>query len=558
MVDRMTKAIRHKVKRGQGGYVYILVLIFLVIGALMIPPLLNFMSTGLGSGRIFEQKAKELYACDAGIDDAIWQIKYENVSTLFPAYDEYEYATPWPYTLGENINDEGVEVTIQNVWVPVIADADPSDPSFPDDARKIIEGTEEYGIRIRVNGSATASSEYRIRIDYLPYEGWPKLGVESIGIWLPSGFNYVDGSSNLENLDPMIDPGYSEPVVSDYAGGEAVIWSFGGATLFEALPPAGSTQTAIVEFEYTSETARELVTVSWIDASHVDEWVPYCWDDDTRVFALTSSSAGGTTVESNVYLSATYSSLLENAITSPGDVSTQPGTTVNGIIESPDDEFGHDPGGDWEWQEYDEEWPDTEQWRQFFWDAVNLPPPPAPDPGSPVDIKNHDEDNPLGPWYRDGNLVIKNTDNDTENALLGGTIYVTGDLDFSQPGTPKAYTLDLNWQTIFVEGEVYFPPNNVTLTGSGCIIAIGDIHFQPHMQSDENDFVFVCSLEGTVHFQPQGDYYGSLAGDVEVSLQPGTSITWTSPPGGLNLPGMGGGSTGGFGSNITKYNWKIE
>ena len=547
MVDRITKAIRHKVKRGQRGYVYILVLIFLVIGALMIPPLLNFISTGLGSGRIFEQKAEELYACDAGIDDAIWQIKYGNVSTLFPAYEEYEYATSWPYTLGENINDEGVEVTIQNVWVPVIADADPSDHSFPDDARDIIEGTDEYGCRIRVNGSATAFSEYRIRIDILPQEDWD-LRVQSIGIWLPSGFSYVDGSGNLEDL------GYcSPPNPTPYTGGEVVIWDL-GSTEFKTLP--GSQESAIVKFQYTSETAREMVTVSWIDTQNLGAGIqiPYSWDDDTRVFALTSSSASGTTVESNVYLNATYSSLLDNAITTPGDVSTQPNTTVNGIIECPADGFNEPEYGDWEWQDYDEEWPDTEQWRQFFLAAVAG----EPDPGSSVDIKNHDEDNPLGPWYRDGYLKIKNTDNDTENALLGGTIYVTSYLNFEQPGTPKAYTLDLNWQTIFAEGDVYFAPDNITVTGSGCIIAIGDINFQPNVMSNPGDFIFVCSLEGTVNFNPNGDYYGSVAGQEVVGMQPGSSITWTPPPGGLHLPGMGGGSTGGFGSNITKYNWKIE
>ena len=143
-------------------------------------------------------------------------------------------------------------------------------------------------------------------------------------------------------------------------------------------------------------------------------------------------------------------------------------------------------------------------------------------------------------------------------AFLGGTIYVNGNLDFDQPGSSKAYTLDLEYQTIFAEGEIFIAPGNITFTGSGCIIAVGDINFQPNVTSNPGDFIFVCSLEGTVNFNPSGEYCGSVAGQDVVGMQPGTSITWRPPPGGLNLPGMGGGSTGGFGGNITKYTWKID
>jgi hypothetical protein len=544
MAHKIIKAIRHKVERGERGYVYILVLIFLVIGALMIPPLLEFVGTGILSGPIFEQKTEELYACDAGIDDAIWQIKYENVLTLSDPvpYDEYDYTTVWPYDLDENVNDENVAVTIQNVWIP--KDITPPTPS---EARDYIDGVDEFGPRIKVNGSATAFSEYRIRIDIFPEHDEWDLRVKSIGIWLPSGFSYVDDSSNLEYW------GYSDPVVADYGGGEAVVWSL-GMIKFDQLLPLGSQETAIVEFEYTAETARELVTISWIETENMNPTavpIPICWDDDTKVFTITSESTGGTTVDSNVYLSGRYSSLLDNAITSPGSTDTQPDTTVDGIIKCPADGFDEPAYGDWEWQDYDLEWPDTEEWRQHFLSDVAG----DPDPGSPVDIKNYSD---LGPWYRNGDLKIRNTDIDTHAAILDGTVYVTGNLDFEQPGEPMAYTLDLNWQTIFVEGELYFAPGNITLTGSGCIIAIGDINFQPNLASNPGDFIFVCSLEGTVNFNPSGDYTGSVAGQEVVGMQPGSSITWRPPPGGLNLPGMGGGSTGGFGSRITKYNWKIE
>jgi hypothetical protein len=545
MMGDMIKAIRHKAEGGQRGYVYILVLVFMAVGALMIPPILEFMGTGVGSNPIFEQKTDEIYACDAGIDDAIWQIKYENLPTMFTSYDEYDYADTWSYNLAENVNGETVSVDIQNRWIPQNIT-----PLTESEMRDIIEGTDpDVGPRIRVNGSATAFSEYRIRLDIIPEEPWD-LRVESIGIWIPSGFSYVAGSSNLEYL------GYGAPDRDEYAGGEVVIWDL-GSVIFGDLPPAGSTETVIVEFEYTSETAREMVTVSWIVTQNLGEGeqIPFSWDDDTKVFGITSSSSGGTTVESNIYLSGRYSSLLDNAITSPAATDIQPSTTVNGIISCPADGFEDEPdSGDWEWLEYDEEWPDTEEWHDFYLSDVAG----APDPGTPVDAKDYGEDIPLGPWLRNGYLNIRNTGNDTGTVPLGGTVYVAGDLDFAQTGTPKMYTINLNRQTIFVEGDIYFAPGNITLTGTGCIVAIGDINFQPNITSNPGDFIFVCSLEGTVNFNPNGDYTGSVAGQEIVGTQPGTSITWRPPPGSLNLPDMGGGGTGSFGGNVTKYTWKID
>ena len=55
---------------------------------------------------------------------------------------------------------------------------------------------------------------------------------------------------------------------------------------------------------------------------------------------------------------------------------------------------------------------------------------------------------------------------------------------------------------------------------------MGDIYFNPNTTSDPTDFVFVMSVEGTVWFSPGGDFYGSIAGNVEVTLQPGCSLTW--------------------------------
>jgi hypothetical protein len=559
MINRF-KNITQMPKAGERGYVYILVLVFLLIGALMIPVLLGYMGTGVKSGQIFERRTDELYAADAGIDDAIWQITYGKVYELDnpESYDPYDYTHEWPYELTDEVNDQTVSVAISNKWIPTNLAAPTSSK-----AQEIIDAR-----KLMINGTKTGTSEYYIRISFLPENELERdsMIVTSIGIWLPSGYHYQDGSSNLEYW------GYSDaPLVTNYGGGEVVIWDLG--TVFDELPPEGSQETAIVDFEYTTDPnmTRELETISWITTTGGVVNADFAWDNDTKVYAI-KSTASDTTVDSVVYQSSQYSAFIDNAITSPGDVMLDPNTTVHGNVQlngEPKFQPGYEIDGeiiedpiDW--------WPETEDWRKFFLDQVTSPPQPTttPDPGSEIDLINYDVGESIGPFYRrngNGNLHIDNTGEPmiNENAAKlahGEVIYVTGDLIFEQSGAARQYTIDMNWATIFVEGNIQFPSTNVSLAGSGCIIAIGDIDFQPQMQHEENNYIFVCSLEGSTLFHPSGDFYGSIAGFTYCDLHPTGELIWTPAPGGLNVPGFGAGSDpgGGFAHDITKYTWKID
>ncbi len=171
-----------------------------------------------------------------------------------------------------------------------------------------------------------------------------------------------------------------------------------------------------------------------------------------------------------------------------------------------------------------------------------------------IDLKDLASPKTIGPLYRDGDLNIKNTGSQTA-VQLEGTVYVTGDLVFQQPGGPKAYTIDLNGQTIYVEGSITFPAQRVTLAGSGCIIAVGDIDFHPGISSEDGDFIFVMSLEGEVRFSPQADFHGSVAGSINVNLQPNSTLEHEEPPDELNFPGYD--SSGSSGSELEIRTWNI-
>jgi len=66
-------------RKGEKGQALILVLLMVTVGSLIIVSLLGFIGTGSKSGAVSLKKTNELYAADAGIQDAVWQIKYDHI-----------------------------------------------------------------------------------------------------------------------------------------------------------------------------------------------------------------------------------------------------------------------------------------------------------------------------------------------------------------------------------------------------------------------------------------------------------------------------------------------
>lgn len=91
----------------ESGQAFILVLILLVVGGLIIAPLLAFVSTGLKAVQLCEQKTDELYAADAGVEDALWKIINNDASLHGLVENEFSY-----YTLTQQVNSLPVNVTV--------------------------------------------------------------------------------------------------------------------------------------------------------------------------------------------------------------------------------------------------------------------------------------------------------------------------------------------------------------------------------------------------------------------------------------------------------------
>jgi hypothetical protein len=249
--------------------------------------------------------------------------------------------------------------------------------------------------------------------------------------------------------------------------------------------------------------------------------------------AATEGDSGGTaaihssvSIDSYVDIEMLVRNLLDNAITSLIDVEIGSGSTVYGNVQ-----YGVDIKGDTQGinttEEVYEKWPISSALSSLYLSQVD-----PGDPG-PNSINLAGKTRPVGPSYIDGDLTVDNTAQAQGVLALNGTVYVDGNAVFAQSGDKKGYTLKLNGNTMFVLGGITFPTARVTVQGPGCIIATGDIDFQPSISSS-TDFVFLLSVDGRVDFKPSGTFYGSVAASEMVNLQPGCALGWL-PWQGLNL-----------------------
>jgi len=246
-----------------------------------------------------------------------------------------------------------------------------------------------------------------------------------------------------------------------------------------------------------------------------------------RVQSTTTGDASGTQIEAyieGVNMHGDYGGILDNVLTSQGEINLKPNTDIN------PSEGEHSPV-----EYYSGDWPTAEELIDFYIEDV------AGEESYGSDLLTLSSDMELGPFYRDGALEIKASES-SKTLTITGTVYITGDTLIGKTG--KDFTLDLNGHTIFVVSDSADPQKALwiggkcTVVGSGVIIAIGDIYFEPNIEVGQEDPVFIMSVSGTTTLQPGGDFYGSVAGSVEIELQPGTSMNYPDEEGwydGLNF-----------------------
>jgi Tfp pilus assembly protein PilX len=253
-------------------------------------------------------------------------------------------------------------------------------------------------------------------------------------------------------------------------------------------------------------------------------------------YKVTSSASMNDTVSTVIeaYIVVTtlnLSPLGDNAITSDSDIWLlgQKGG-VDGLVEyvgtltCPNDPYCEDTIYD-RWNSVTQSpdgidyWPSTQNLIHYFYhQVVDLEP-------FPDDIIDIAVDPTVGPLLREGDLQIKSSAAQPVYGSLNGTVYVKGNLVI---GGSHDFVLNMSHHWIFCEGRIDLDSKS-SIVGTGAIISIGDLSFGPQSSSELGSFLFLMSSEGGLKINPSSDFYGSVAGDIDVDLQPGVDMVWSDP-----------------------------
>ena len=189
--------------KGNKGQVLPLALIAMAGGALIIGPLMTYVSTSLYSLQKGTASVREYYAADSGAEHAIWRLKYDGLSLSMETPFNYIYST---------VNNLPVDITITKkatVTSSLCGDNLPGSDSDKVEISKSV--TPEHA----TPGVPTVFN-YQIEFEN---QGTSTIHFSEIGYTLPVGFIYIAGSSVGNYSDP---PNYSDPTIN----GRILTWDF--------------------------------------------------------------------------------------------------------------------------------------------------------------------------------------------------------------------------------------------------------------------------------------------------------------------------------------------
>ncbi len=250
--------------RQESGQTLIMIILILALTGIIIPPLVNFMGTGLKSVRTYHENTSQLYAADAGIKDGIWKI----TNGVVPK--NVDFSQTYPAMI---VNNESVVVKIDYTWIlSGIADA-----QF---------GPHNDWVDVSTTGNANISGIYTISLQYNDVTGNPgNKRIHQMGVVLPASFTYVGGSSSDLAFPNNIDK--SEPTVTAIHGSTSIKWG----NVDYSFKKSGDIATQ--QFRFTPIGKIPKGDVAWISSQSND--IGLSWDEMIWTYTITSTATNTST-----------------------------------------------------------------------------------------------------------------------------------------------------------------------------------------------------------------------------------------------------------------------
>ena len=168
----MIRLLKQLIK-SEAGQALPIVLALLVLGGLTIVPSLNYAATSLNSSRIINESIKGVYAADAGVEEALWNLS--------------DNTTP-PAQLTESVNQMDVSIQTEDKGVYTIVFGELVEAEGHSYYLDVVGDIEWDG--------GEGAYKYTITVTWQPGAGTPTIHLTDVGAKLPLGYEYKDGSAD--------------------------------------------------------------------------------------------------------------------------------------------------------------------------------------------------------------------------------------------------------------------------------------------------------------------------------------------------------------------------
>ncbi|MFC1926912.1 hypothetical protein ACFLWV_04095 [Chloroflexota bacterium] len=278
--------------RDEIGHALPLALVVLAMGTLVIFPSLNRASVIIAGSQNYERAIIEQYSCDAGIEHAIWRLKYQS-----GFIDSFTYENPTVgYSVAVNSMTEDITITRTEAEPP----PDPvPPPEGPQSERfQVAKSVEPESAPV---GQPTTFT-YTI---YIENVGTSEIHLAEVRDWLPPNFVYEIGTSSGVTTAEPTETWVFDEVIEQWKW--ELVWDFS-----PPLPSVAAEETVTQVFQATGTLDEDIYwNTAWVSASpdSVGEIgsgssAPIGGGIPPYVYDITSA-VGGTTISACVMITDT-------------------------------------------------------------------------------------------------------------------------------------------------------------------------------------------------------------------------------------------------------------
>jgi len=279
-----------EINRNEKGQAFILTLILLLVGGLIIAPLLTFTNTGVRAGQTYEENMNEVYAADAGVEDAMYRMIKDD-ATL----QDLEENDSHSYSLPSSVNSLPVNVTVTKLAL--------IQGLLGDDEYNLNQPHENW-VQFDIPPEMTTRNyeedwvEYYIELTFY-YEGTGNRLVETVGAFfapVPGDESLIDAPYEVVTIPAMTLDYLASTETKTASGGFAFIWRWQNnlGPTFDKNNRDGT-----LSFKFKIHDADWDYTASFIWATFKEQDISFVTNAELYKW-LIEATAGNTTVRSAI------------------------------------------------------------------------------------------------------------------------------------------------------------------------------------------------------------------------------------------------------------------